>query len=173
MTGTGLSTFYFGTSGTGVPAAVKSFFQSFALALPNNVTITIPQDGDLIDDATGNLVGTWSESSGGGTVQGGTAGDYAQGVGMQIRWQTGGIVGNRKVVGSTFIVPVTGAVFAADGTLDDATVTANRTAGTNLITAQPTLRVWSRPRVGRAGSSYAVTACRAPDRVSWLRSRRS
>lgn len=173
VTGPGVSTFYFSTSGSGVPAAVKAFFQSFALALPTGLTITVPNDGDLIDDATGALVGTWSEPSGGGTVTGGTGGSYAQGVGMQVRWVTSGIVNRRKVIGSTFIVPVVSAVYSADGTLADATVTANRNAGTQLITAQPTFRVWSRPKAGRPGSSSPVIACQAPDRVSWLRSRRT
>lgn len=174
VTGPGLSTFYTSTAGPlGIANAVKTFLQSQQLAFPTNVTITVPSGGDLIEDTTGALAGTWNEPGTGGSFTGTGTGDYPQGVGMQIRWRTGGIVAGRRVVGSTFFVPIMSAIFDADGTLDNATVTSLTNAGTALIAAHPDLRIFSRPKGPRIGSSHAVLTAVVPDRVSWLRSRRT
>lgn len=173
VVGDSVTTLYFSGSGTGRPAAARAFFASFALALPAGLTITIPNGGDKIDDGTGNLAGSWSEGTAPAPVTGGTAGEYAKGVGMQVRWRTDGIVGSRRVVGSTFIVPIVGSVFDTDGSLDNATVAANLTAANALISSTASLLVWSRPTPSRLGTSNPVVGATAPDRVSWLRSRRS
>lgn len=174
VTGPGLSTFYTSTAGPlGIADDVLAFFQGQALAFPTNLTITVPSGGDLIEDTTGGLAGTWNEPGTGGTFTGTGTGDYPQGVGMQIRWRTGGIVAGRRVVGSTFICPIMSAIFAADGTIDNVTVASVQAAGTALIAAHPDLRIWSRPKGPRVGSSHAVETAVVPDRVSWLRSRRT
>jgi len=174
VTGPGVSTFYSTAVGVvGMADDVEAFFGAAPLLFPANVTITIPSGGDLIESTTGALSGSWNDPGTGGTVQGTNSGDYAQGVGMQVRWRTDGIVGGRRVVGSTFIVPIPGANFNTDGTLDNADVTAMTTRATTLIGAMDGFVIWSRPIPGRAGVASAVVSASVPDRPSWLRSRRS
>lgn len=178
-----VSTFYSRSSTpTGFPGAVRSFFSSVAgLALPA-VTITVPNSGDVISDVDGSLQGVWVDGTAPAAVVGTNTGDFAKGVGAQVRWHTDGVVGGRRVVGSTFIVPLAGGIFDTDGTLDATYVTALKTAGDALITSQTDLAIWSRPQPARegahgtlparTGSSNFVLTCTAPDRVAWLRSRR-
>jgi hypothetical protein len=183
VVGPGVSTFYFAQSGSGFPAAVYALLNSQALALPGGTTITVPNAGETINDANGELDGFWSEPSGGGTITGAGSADYAAGVGMQIRWRTAGIVAGRHVQGSTFYIPIYSSVFSANGTLDDATVTSFQSAGNTFVASAAHPVVWSRPYAGdptatppkpaRLGSSHLVTSCVVPDRVSWLRSRRT
>lgn len=173
VTGPGLSTFYATTAGSGYPAAVHAFFTAIRSAFPSGLTWTIPQDGDLIEDTTGGLAGSWSEGSGGGVVTGGGSANFANGVGMRVQWRTGGIFRGRRVRGSTFLCPMVSGVYLADGTIDDVTVAGMQTAATNLIAAVPNLSIFSRPAFGTPGTHSIVTSAIAVDRVSWLRSRRT
>lgn len=173
VTGPGLSTFYASTSGTGFSAAVHTFFDTSPLLFPAGTTITVPSGGDLIEDTTGALAGTWNEPGGGGVTVGTETGSWSAGVGMQVRWPTGGIVGGRKVVGSTFLVPIAGSLFDTDGTIDAAVVSSVEVQANALLAAVPTLRILSRPKGLRVGSSHTVLRVVVPDRTSWLRSRRT
>lgn len=173
VTGPGLTTFYTPTTGTGLPAAVKAFFTTLAPTFPTSVTWTIPQDGDTISDATGDLTGTWSEPSGGGQVSGSVSTAFARGVGAQVRWSTGGLRGGRRVIGSTFLVPLATGAYDTDGSLQPTTVTLLSNAA-NTLHGAASLMVWSRPSARNgAGTSSAVTGVQIPDRVSWLRTRRT
>lgn len=183
VVGDGVTTFYTrSTDPTGFPGAVRSFFSSVAgLAFPA-LTITVPNTGDVISDVDGSLQGVWTDGTAPAPVTGTNTGDFAKGVGAQVRWHTDGVVGGRRVVGSTFLVPLAGGIFDADGTLDTTYVTSVKTAADALIASQTTLAIWSRPQPAREGahgtlparpgSSNFVLASSVPDRVSWLRSRR-
>lgn len=97
---------------------------------------------------------------------------------MRVKWFTGGIVHGRMVQGSTFIVPLMTTAYETDGTLTSAVTSNASTAANTLISATDTV-IWSRPFPGstgnpaRAGSSHAVIAATIPDKVSWLRTRRT
>lgn len=172
--GPGVSTFYSSATGVvGMADDVETFFSSSAAAFPNDVSITIPSGGDLIESTTGALSGSWNDPGTGGTVTGTDAGDFAQGVGVQVRWRTDGIVSGRRVVGSTFLVPIAGGIFDTDGTVDNASVAVFLTRATTLITAMDGFVIWSRPTPSRAGAISEVVSASVPDRVSWLRSRRT
>lgn len=173
VVGPGLSTFYATTGGSGLPDDVLTFFNTSPLLFPSGLTITVPSGGETINDATGELTGTWNEPGTGGVATGTETGSYAKGVGMQVRWPTAGIVGGRKVVGSTFLVPIAGSLFDVDGTIDTAVVSAMQSQANALLAAQPNLRIWSRPKGLRAGSSHTITSAVIPDRTSWLRTRRT
>lgn len=173
ITGGGLSTFYFATSGSGTAASVKAFFTAIAGRVPAGVTWTVPTSGDLIEDTTGALAGAWSEPSGGGVVTSTGAVNYAAGVGCRVSWQTTGIHNGRRVKGSTFIVPLVSAVYATDGTIDSVVLSEIQTAATNLVTAQPAMKVLSKAKVGSPGASSTILSATAVDKVSWLRSRRT
>lgn len=171
--GGGVSTFYFAGADGANPGAVRSFFNASPLLFPASVTITVPNNGDVIENTTGDLVGTWTSGGALAPVSGTNTGDFAMGVGMRVRWLTAGIVAGRRVNGSTFLVPIASGIFDTDGTLDGATVTAEKTAADALVAAAPALCVWSRPTPSRAGSSHLVMSTQVPDKVSWLRSRRT
>lgn len=173
VVGPGLTTFYWTQPNSSTPAGIRTFFSSLAALFPPSVTINVPNSGDLIDDSTGALTGSWVVGTTPAPVVGSSAGAYSAGVGAQVRWRTGGIVGGRRSVGSTFLVPCTGGAFDTDGTLQPSTVTLIQNAANALLAAQPNLAVWSRPTSTRSGSSHVITSAVVPDRPSWLRSRRT
>lgn len=171
ITGTGLSTFYF-SAGQANPAAVKTFLTSLAPYLAAGVSMDVQNNGDVLDAATGTLTGVWVASGGGIVASSGNA-EHAQGVGARIRWRTAGIVNGKRVVGSTFIVPVHRLMYDTDGTLAAGMVTAVQAAGNLYVSSTtPNSVIWSRPAPGRAGSAHPITSATFPDQVSWLRSRR-
>jgi len=157
----------------GTVTAVHNFFQVFIHGIPAGVTISVPDNGDMIEDTTGEISGSWSD--GGGTLISTCdgAGEFVQGAGIQVRWRTAGIVGRRRVVGSTFICPILHSGFDSSGTPTASQIAGTYTAANGLVAAEPTFRIWSRPKPPRAGSSHVVTATFVPDRPSWLRSRRT
>ena len=94
---------------------------------------------------------------------------------MRFVWNTGARRSGRLVRGSTFLVPVIRSTFDGPGHVDDAARTALQTAATNLVTAAgANLRILSRPGVRvTTGGSAAIISATVPDKVSWLRSRRT
>lgn len=174
VVGPSVSTFYFNDAGTGFTANLVSFFDAIKNRVPPGVTWSVPNSGDIINDATGDLEGVWQ----GGTAQqvtGTGAALYSQGVGFRFVWNTGGVRGGRRVRGSTFICPMDGAMLDATGTLGSAQMATLVTAATSVITDSPNeLRIWSKPHTGLSdGTSHAVTSVTVPDAISWLRSRRT
>ena len=173
VVGPGLTTFYFDEAHTGFAADVSDFFQAVDAYLPVGITVAVPSDGDLLDVATGALTGTWTDTAT-GPGSGAGFGAYPAGVGARLSWSTGGIVAGRRVRGSTFLCPIVNSSFGTDGTLDNATVSALQAAGNALVAASGTnMKIWSRPAPGRAGAASTVIASVCPDKVSWLRSRRT
>lgn len=174
IVGPGLSTFYFDPSNTGAADAVHDFFEALNPVLfPSGLTITVPSSGDIITDLTGELSGTWSDPGTGGVTTGTAVGDYALGVGMRVKWTTSTIFRGHRVKGSTFIVPIMGAIFDGTGTIDNATVTSASAAAAAMLTAGVDFKIWSRPGEGYSGSSSNITGGSVPDKVSWLRTRRT
>lgn len=172
VVGPALSTFYFSGSMTGIPAAVKTFFDSIGNQIPSGTSITTPSNGDELDEATGELTGAWT-ASGGGTTSCTGAGVFAAGAGLRVRWNTANVFLGRRVRGSTFIVPIVAAAYDSNGTIQGATVTQVGNAATALVTAGAGgLRVWSRPNALGQYALSAVTSATVPDKVSTLRSRR-
>lgn len=172
VVGPGVSTFYFAEASSGFVAAVSAFFVSLASRVPATVLFTTLNSGDLIDIDTGAISGTWTDGST-GTANSNAAGAYAQGVGVRGRWATSGLRNGRRVRGSTFIVPLTAAAYAVDGTIDATVHTAVSNAFNTLFTATaPNMRIYSRPGVGGQGQANTVIGVDTPDKVSWLRSRR-
>jgi len=176
VTGGGLSTFYFDQAGSGSPADVRAFFEAIKANIPSAVTITVPNGGDVIDTSNGALSGAWSEPSGGGITTGTFAGDYPQGVGLRVVWNTAGIYRGRRVKGSTFIVPIGAALWGLSGQLDPATQAIFQTAADTLAASGSMPVIWSRASdvaPATTGINSAVTSATVPSLVSWLRSRRT
>jgi hypothetical protein len=152
---------------------VEDFFDAIKDRLAGGTIVTVPSAGDVISDTDGSLQGVWG--SGGGVAITGTGNTlYAAGVGARVQWRTAGVNNGRRVVGSTFIVPLDNNQYATDGTLATVCVGDLQAAGDALVTAQlSAFTIWSRSQDGGAGANHEVTSCLAPDKVSWLRSRRT
>lgn len=173
VVGGGVSTFYTSLPTSGFKTAVAAFYTAIAGLVPTTLTWAIPSVGDVIDDTNGKITGFWSESGGTTSVVSTLAGAYANGVGARVVWTSSGIRNGRRVVGSTFIVPLALGSYQSDGTLVDANVTTIANAANTLRGAVP-LRVFSKPHKGTSdGLSSPVTGSSVPDKVSWLRSRRT
>lgn len=176
--GRAVTVLYFSASDNPAPptAGIRAAFDVLKPSMPNGLTIQLPSAGDIIDDTTGNLAGTWSvavaETT---TMTGGT--NAAAGVGACIGWSTGGIVpgkkGPRRLRGRTFIVPLPTDSYEANGTLNSGTLTSLNGFATALQAAGP-LAIWHRPSSATAtdGNSYGVQTHRVADKVAILTSRR-
>lgn len=174
VTGGGLSTFYTDEAAGGpILAPLVTFFTAIRGSFPNGITWTIPDGGDLLNEANGQLTGTWSESGGAAVASNGGAGAYVAGVGARAVWRTSAIRGGRRVRGSTFLLPLLAAGYDPFGTLAAGTLSTLEGAVQALLTAAPGLRVWSRPRPSLAGAMIPIDSVEIPDKVSWLRSRRT
>lgn len=183
IVGPGLWTFYALDSSPGFPAAVRTMLATWSSSMPSGITIQVPNGGDVIDPTTGTLTGAWTDGTVPAPIATSGTGTYARGVGAQVRWRTLGVVAGRRVVGSTFIVPMVSLGFDTDGTLGPATQAALLAGPTAYVAAAPYACVWSRPYAGdpsatpprpaRAGSTHLISGASIPDRPSWLVSRRS
>lgn len=174
MIGPSVSTFYFETGGTGYPADLTTFFNAIGALFPLGISWSIPAVGDTIDDSNGALVNSWATGTPAvPTSTGSTA--WVEGVGARLLWETGAVYRDRKVVGSTFLVPLDRNMFESAGAVVSGVITTATAAGNALIAdTSQSLRIWSRPHPGGSdGASFPAIASRVPDEVSWLRSRRT
>jgi hypothetical protein len=162
--------------------ALHTFFDSVKNVLPSVVKVQVLGDVEVIDVATGELVGA---ANGGSKAE--LAGaqpssiGWAAPTGACITWTTAGIrqVSSkpRRVRGRTFIVPLSNAAYDVNGTLTDTamgTLNAAATALRGNFSGQE-LAVFARPGVGGTpvGAAYAVTGHKLTDQAAILRSRRS
>lgn len=180
--GPSVSTFHGGDAATTVSGAqamadsVRAFFAAIAGWLPNEVVVTFESEVTRLQTETGQLVASTAVTPP-ASVQGTGTGVWAAGSGARVVWQTDAIRNGRRVVGSTFIVPVVGNVFSLSGTVTQTVATALDTAAENLITAldaQPTvsLCVYSRPRPGVPGAVSPVISATVPALAATLRGRK-
>lgn len=170
----GVSVFYsIGTDASAAIAALNTWFNANKALYPTGLTWQTPSNGDIIDEEDGELVGDYTGAAGTVTTATGGAGVYAAGVGMRVRWNTSGILGRRRVRGSTFMVPLLAAAYDGSGTIQNASVASVQTAS-NALVASATLRVWHRNSPGGSdGKSFPFMSATVPDRVTSLRSRRT
>jgi hypothetical protein len=178
IVGPAVSTFHFLDSATGMTADLFAFYDAIKDRLPNGVTVTIPNEGDVIDSVTGELVGSWLDGT--ATAVGGLgANQCPQGVGLRVVWLTGTVLGGRRLKGSTFMVPLDATMYGTNGLLS-ASRSQFVTAAANLVTATAgEMVVYSRPKPAPGGvgpdtpGGYgSITASSVPNKISTLRSRR-
>jgi len=182
VAGPGLMTFYSDAAAPSLSAAVSTFLGDLASNLPTSLSWLVPGTGDLIDEATGAITGTWT-AAGGSSASGISTGGYVLGTGATVQWNLGTPVNGRHVVGRTFIVPIQKGAFDATGHVDPAFVSLLQTKATNLITAMSNhLVIWTRPKPARAGahgtlpavvgSSHPIVSAKVGSTPTALRSRR-
>lgn len=158
--------------------AVGDFWDTFVSRLPIGVTVTVDPVINDLDDDDGTLLSTIAGAPHAATNGANNQASSAAGVGARARWQTNGVRNGRRVIGTTFIVPLSADQYEVNGTLGSSTITAIVNAGNALIglasVAGHQMVVWSRPSgPGLAnGIIHPVTGCNAPDKVAWLRTRK-
>lgn len=184
--GAGVSTFCFdnvdnafnSSDLTTLGNAVRSFFTNAAALLPNTVVVSFDPEVEHFDPATGTITDVGVMGTPPASVTGTGAALSAAGVGGRVRWRTAGFRNGRRVVGTTYVVPMPTTAYDNEGTLASATLTALTTAGNALLTAASATTnpfvVWSRPSGPGAGdgSTSPVTLVQVPDAVAWLRTRK-
>ncbi len=173
VVGPGVSVFHCATDQVAVVRnALHTFYAAINNYVPSGVQWVVDPVGDTIDEATGEVNGAWSDAALSviGAIGSGT---WANGVGARVRWLTAGFVGGRRVVGSTFIVPLTVNSYEGAGNITSATLGPLQTAASALAAVTPGVLIYSRKTISRPGSAYQVIGGAVPDKVSWLRSRRT
>jgi len=154
---------------------VQQFFSALAVAIPDEVSIDVEREVDVIDDSTGELVNSL-QSTQGGIIDGTAGGSYLAPAGAVVNWRTGGIRNGRRIRGRTFLVPLAASNFNAQGQLIPAVQNVIQTAASALAanTGSPDLFVFARPTAPAAsdGTSSVVTGATVPQMAAILRSRR-
>jgi hypothetical protein len=173
VVGPGASVLHFRDADVGAPGALVTLFNTLKGGIPSGTQIVIPSSGQTVDDTTGQVTGSWVES-GGTTLAASGSASFVQGVGARIVWLTESTINGRLHRGSTFIVPISNDQFAGAGALADTLVSTWNTAVSNFVSAVAgNFIVWRRPRQGSFSAISDVSSGFVPDKVSWLRSRRT
>lgn len=152
--------------------AFRAMIVSTGGNFPNSLTWTFPGAGPILNQESGELEGAWSDGSPPSSVAGLSATTWVNGVGLRVKWTTGAFYHGHAVTGATFMVPLqTGAYEGANNIVE-----VNRgqfvSAAATFVSAAG-LRIYSRPSAEGPGQSFAVNGSQVPDKVSWLRGRRS
>lgn len=174
VVGGGVSTFYTSTGDEdALLAALEDFYAVVAPNAPDDVTFSFPASGVTINDATGDVNGSWTGTSSITPFSGSVTTGFQQGVGARVLWDTAGFRGGRHVVGTTFLVPLASGAYTTAGLLASANAAAFDTAAETLLATAP-LYIVSRPTAALpVGASNIVIGARVPLEVTWLRSRRT
>jgi len=168
----GYSNHYVGSLTT-AQTAIRAFYAALVTYLPNNLTITVPNTGDQVEEATGKITGVWTGAAQAVVTATGT-GNYSGASGAIVNWRTGAIVNGRRPIGRTYLVPLVSGSWDANGTLATATQAGIQTAADALIVALAgELKIWSRPKPTIAGANVTVVTAQVPDMAAVLRSRRT
>lgn len=174
--GPSVSTFYTSTDPVDLVSDLRTFFSSIQTLFPNGkVSWIFDAGGAVIDSATGELSGSWAGGTATPLPCASSNAFWSQGVGGRITWETGAFLRGRRTRGATYLVPLNISMLTdSDGTLVGSAITSVASACSALITSHPGLTVWSRPTAaGGDGGTATITSGAMPDRVSWLRSRRT
>jgi hypothetical protein len=158
------------TSRTAMAAAIRAFLNAFASQYPSGMSWTFPSESATVDVATGQVT-AWHSLTPPASISGSAGGSYAAGVGFRVDWLSTGIHLGRRVKGRTYVVP--SVTYESNGTVTESIRSTALTAANTLVTALNTaghdLVVYS--AVARA--AYPVQGAIVPDRVAWLRTRKS
>lgn len=174
VVGPSSSSFYsVGAEPAALRAAVSDFYGAFVSNLPSSLAVVIPPSGDVIDEATGEIVDIWTDGQSISKV-GIDDSAHPAGVGCRVVWSTDGRTNRRRVRGTTFVVPLGGTAYESNGTLNQTFLDRIRPAAVGLVEdLVGHFVVWTRPRDGAGGKLSQVIGSSVPDTVSWLRSRRT
>lgn len=174
VVGGGVSVFYqTPDSIVGGANELLAFFSALGTELAGGMNISVPSNGDIIEDTTGDKVGSWSDPGTGGTIGTSAPGSFVNGVGMRVVWNTSGIFKGRRVRGSTFLVPIRSDRFEGAGNISGTLLSTVQTAANALVADFEGFTIFSRPSAPAVGENNLVESASVPDFVSWLRGRRT
>lgn len=168
----GISTFYVGTTDADISELV-TLFTAIKGLWSTGLTWTIPNVGDVLDVASGELTGTHIFTGGGSVASSGGTGASAAGVGARIVWLTADVKNGRRVRGSTFLTHMQVSGFDASGTIATAALSTIQTAASAFVASGSPWGIYSRPVNGAGGSFHALNAATVPDKVAWLTTRKN
>lgn len=176
----GLSQFFFANTAMQTSVdALRTFFDAVKATIPTGTTITVPGTGDLVDEATGTITGTWSVTTPPTVITCTGAGAYAGNAGLVVHWLTPTVIRGRRVRGRTFLVPQVATSYETNGSISASVLTTVNAAAAALLTnVGSNFRIWSRPQPATpahpaySGGNGNVNAYRVPDLAVSLRSRR-
>lgn len=159
--------------------AVRAFWDSSKLYIPNEVILTVIPTVDMYGEITNVLNGSATAASAPATVTGTDTGVYGMASGLKVNLLTEDIAYGRRVRGAIYIVPAGQAAYTNTGQVASAAKTAIDAAGATMITAFNAaglnLNVWSRGRTvptTRDGAVHVVSAVKTNDQTAILRGRR-
>lgn len=152
---------------------VRLFFSALTTRLPAAVKIQVESAVEIIETTTGQLTDVVTIPSV-NAVQGQASGAFASSTGACVVWTTAGVRNGRRVMGRTFVVPLSVNAYDVDGTLGGPALQDLQDAAALLVGDSFGFQVYGRPSsVGAAdGDSYTVTGARVADKAAVLRSRR-
>jgi hypothetical protein len=180
----GVSTFYIPAVNSTALTALRTMLSTQMGALPGNITLTFPSEGDIIQASTGALVSGWSVATPPTPLTGAGTGALASAQGFQIKWLTGEVADGHALKGRTFIVPTCAGVWGTDGMMTSAQHTTSFNGANALATSATPWFVWHRPVYAktpagtprgaplRVGSAAPITGCTVPSKAVVLTSRR-
>lgn len=154
----GRSIFYFDVAAGSISAqraALGTFLQTYIPYCANTVSYDVPIVGRVLNDATGQHVGDWSEATvhtGDGTQTDGPVPDVAQ---VLVRWQTDLFRNGRRLQGRNFL-PGLARANVEGGNAAPGVVLAVGAAAMSLAGSSAGLVIWSRPTATRAGAAADV-----------------
>lgn len=159
---------------------LRDAFTALAPRFPSDIRFTFPQETELIEDTTGEMVDLMTMEPLVAGVQGMAGGPYSAASGAAIEWRTLGVRRGRRVRGRTFFVPLANTTYEDDGTLTSALIGGLEDFAEEISDPLgPQFLVWSRPvrdeetgAILDEGSSHRITSGSVRDRVAVLRSRR-
>lgn len=132
---------------------------------------TIRTSGDVLDSATGVLIGDWSEATartGTGNLSGTPVPNSAN---ILIRWATGSVVSGRRLRGRSFI-PGSSSTANDGGHLGSAAIAAITTAANTFASAGNNFGVWHRPIQSAGGTFVTVNGASVWEEYAVQRRRR-
>lgn len=156
--------------------ALMTAFRAFLVTtqgnFPTALTWSFPSAGSTIEAATNETNGAWADGAPPANISGLSANTWVNGVGIRVKWTTSTFVGGHRVVGSTFFVPLQINAYEGAGNIVAVNLGQFQSAAATLA-ATTLLRIYHRPKVGGDGSFHSCTGADVPDKVSWLRGRRT
>ena len=151
---------------TDILAKVRVFLQANISKLYSGLTYRAQLNVDVIDDATGDLVNSWSGADPGNVVGTDTSDPLPATTSWIIRWNTATVLRGRFVKGRTFLgIPGEAQSVAPQGLPFPSSVTAMQTAANALVTGFSTgtqMVVWARPVRDPVTHSIITSGTNAP-----------
>lgn len=161
---------YFTDTSTAVES-VHTFWLDNVELIPGDVSVQVESAGDILNDANGDLIDTWTSDPVAAVPMTGT-GSYSAPSGACIDWLTATIAGKHRLRGRTFLVPIVNSAYEENGSIRVARVAEIKSRAEDLIASQSaSFVVWHRG-TGDDGSSGLITSAHVPSLAAVLKSRR-